>query len=102
LLDAGFREVEIRSVTKPFPVASIPECWESMVKDSAPILMPMLKKSMGENAWREKEIFALEHLEEKLPSTPTALTSDTWLGLGVKRRCVILGKVLGGILGVGK
>lgn len=82
LRDAGFRQVEIRSVTKPFPVASIPEFWESMVKGSAPI--QMLKKSMGENAWREKEILALDYLKEKLPSTPTTLTSDAWLGLGIK------------------
>ena len=82
MLDAGFREVEIRSVTKPFPVASIPEFWESMIKGSAPI--QMLKKSMGESAWREKEILALEYLENKLPSTPTTLTSDAWLGLGIK------------------
>jgi len=82
MLDAGFRQVEIRSVTKSFPVASVPEFWESMVKGSAPI--QMLKKSMGESAWQEKEILALNYLEEKLPSTPTTLTSDAWLGLGIK------------------
>ncbi len=63
-------------------IPSIPEFWESMVKGSAPI--QMLKKSMGETAWREKEILALDYLEEKVPSTPTTLTSDAWLGLGVK------------------
>jgi len=82
MLDAGFREVEIRSVTKPFPVPSISEFWETMVKGSAPI--QMLKKSMGESAWREKEILALDYLEAKLPSTPIALTSDAWLGIGIK------------------
>ncbi|MEO8331855.1 MAG: methyltransferase domain-containing protein [Gallionella sp.] len=82
LQDAGFRDVEIRSVTKPFPVESIPEFWESMVKGSAPI--QMLKKSMGESAWREKEILAINYLEDRLPSTPTELTSDAWLGLGIK------------------
>ena len=82
MLAAGFSQVEIRSVTKPFPVASIPEFWASMVKGSAPI--QMLKKSLGENTWREKEILALDYLKEKIPSTPTTLTSDAWLGLGVK------------------
>ena len=82
LQDADFRNVEIRSVTKPFPVASIPEFWESMVKGSAPI--QILKKSMGESAWREKEILALDYLEEMLPATPTTLTSDAWLGVGFK------------------
>lgn len=82
LQDAGFREVKIQSVTKPFPVASIPEFWETMVKGSAPILM--LKKSMGEAAWREKETIALDYLKERLPSLPTELTSDAWLGVGMK------------------
>ena len=82
LQGAGFRNVEIHSVTKPFPVASIPAFWEGMVKGSAPILM--LKKSMGEEAWCKKEIFALNYLAEKLPSTPTTLTSDAWLGVGFK------------------
>jgi ubiquinone/menaquinone biosynthesis C-methylase UbiE len=80
--DAGFRNVEIRSITKPFPVTTLPEFWESMVKGSAPI--QMLKKSMGESAWREKEILALDYLKERLPSTPAELTSDAWLGVGVK------------------
>jgi hypothetical protein len=31
-------------------------------------------------AW--KKILAINYLEEKLPSTPTALTSDAWLELG--------------------
>jgi ubiquinone/menaquinone biosynthesis C-methylase UbiE len=80
--DAGFRNVEIRSITKPFPVTTLPEFWESMIKGSAPI--QMLKKSMGEAAWREKEILALDYLKERLPSLPTELTSDAWLGVGVK------------------
>ncbi len=80
--DAGFSHVEIRCVTKPFPVPSIAEFWQSMVKGSAPI--QLLKQSMGESTWREKEILALKYLEEKIPSTPTSLTSDAWMGLGVK------------------
>jgi len=44
----------------------------------------MLKKSMGEAAWREKEILALDYLKERLPSIPTELTSDAWLGVWVK------------------
>ena len=82
LLDAGFRNIEIRCVTKSFPVASISEFWASMVKGSAPI--QMLKKSMGETVWQEKEILALDYLKERLPATPTTLTADAWLGLGVK------------------
>lgn len=83
LLDAGFREVKIQRITKAaFPVESIPVFWDDMVKGSAPI--QMLKKSMGETAWLEQEVLAIKYLEENLPSVPTTLSSDAWLGLGIK------------------
>jgi hypothetical protein len=44
----------------------------------------MLKKGMGETAWREKERLAINYLEERLPSTPTTLSSDAWLGTAIK------------------
>src|SRR5512143_2567700 len=50
--EAGFRNIEIRQVTKAFPVGSTGEFWESMVKGSAPI--QMMKKGLGEEMWREK------------------------------------------------
>jgi hypothetical protein len=53
-----------------------------MVKGSAPI--QMLKKGMGEAAWREKETLAIRYLEERLTELPVRLSSDAWLGLGVK------------------
>lgn len=31
-----------------------------------------------------KEILALDHLKERLPTLPTELTSDAWLGVGIK------------------
>lgn len=79
---AGFRNVEIRSITKPFPMPSIPEFWDSMVRGSAPI--QMLKKNLGEDTWREKEKLALAWLEETLPTLQLPLTSDAWLGTGTK------------------
>lgn len=83
LLNAGFRDVKIQCITKAaFPVESIAVFWGDMVKGSAPI--QMLKKSMGETAWLEQEILAIKYLEENLPSVPTTLSSDAWLGLGIK------------------
>lgn len=78
---AGFRNVEIRLVTKAFPVTTIPEFWETMVKGSAPI--QMMKKGLG-GQWAEKEQLALAYLKQALPQIPTELTSDAWLGTGVK------------------
>lgn len=83
MLDAGFGDVKIQSITKAaFPVTSISEFWANMVKGSAPI--QMMKKGMGEAAWREKEVLAIQYLEERLPTLPTKLSSDAWLGIGVK------------------
>ena len=93
--EAGFRNIEIRQVTKAFPTGSTAEFWDNMVKGSAPI--QMMKKSImpvrgepvephsnttGEALWREKEKLALAWLEETLPTLKRPLTSGAWLGGG--------------------
>lgn len=65
-----------------FPTGSIGEFWGFMVKGSAPI--QMMKKGLGEAQWREKVKLALVWLEETLPTLKRLLTSDAWLGVGVK------------------
>jgi len=80
--EAGFREVEVRRITGSYPVASIPEFWDFMVRGSAPL--QMMRSGMGDALWREKEQVALAFLKEQLPSTPCELTSDAWLGVGAK------------------
>jgi ubiquinone/menaquinone biosynthesis C-methylase UbiE len=82
LREAGFADVKITCVTKPFPVESIEAFWDYLVRGSAPIMM--LKNSMGDDVWREREKLAIKYLEENIPSTPTTLTSDAWLGFGLK------------------
>lgn len=42
------------------------------------------ENGMGEAVWREKELLALEYLADRLPSTPTSLTSDAWLETAIK------------------
>ncbi len=44
-----------------------------------------MKKKLGEELWREKEKIALGYLEEVLTGKPGELTSDAWLGVGVKQ-----------------
>ncbi len=44
----------------------------------------MMKKGMSEEMWREKELLALDYLKERLAELKTGLTSDAWLGVGVK------------------
>jgi hypothetical protein len=43
-----------------------------------------LLKSMGEAAWKEKEMLAIGYLDENLTELPTRLSSDAWLGVGIK------------------
>ena len=80
--EAGFRNVEIRSITKTFPIPSIPEFWDFMVRGSAPI--QMMKKGMGEAEWHEKEKIAMAWLKKMLSIQQGPMTSDAWLGVGVK------------------
>lgn len=44
----------------------------------------MMKKGLGEELWRVKEKLALAWLEETLPTLKGPLTSDAWLGVGIK------------------
>ena len=81
---AGFSNVEIRPLTQGFPVTTVPEFWEFMVKGSAPLVL--MKKKLGEELWRAKEKIALSYLEKVLAEKQGELTSDAWLGVGVKSR----------------
>jgi hypothetical protein len=82
MAETGFRNIDIRSVTKAYPTCSTGEFWDNMVKDSAQIQMMM--KGLGEALWHEKEKLALDWLEETLPTLKRPLTSDAWLRVGVK------------------
>lgn len=82
MIDAGFRNVEIRTLTQGFAITSIPEFWNFMVKGSAPLVM--MKKAMGDEMWREKEKIALDYLAEALAGQRGEVSSDAWLGVGVK------------------
>lgn len=82
LRNAGFRDIQIHPVTKSFPVESIEELWSGVVRGGAPIAM--MKKQMGEKLWAEKEKEAIAYLKKELPTLPTSLSSDAWIGVGVK------------------
>ena len=79
---AGFKDVEIHPFTIDFPVNSIEEFWSTMVRGSAPLVM--LKNGMPEEQWREKEREAIKYLDKTIKDVPTSLSSDAWLGRGVK------------------
>lgn len=82
LEQAGFRNVMIHRVTQEYHIDSITGLWGDLVKGSAPVAM--MKKNMSLEAWEEKEKIALDFMADSLPDLPVALTSDAWLGYGVK------------------
>ncbi|MDH5370104.1 MAG: methyltransferase domain-containing protein [Gammaproteobacteria bacterium] len=82
LEQAGFRNVVIHRITEEYYIDSIARLWEELVKGSAPVAM--MKKNMPPEVWKEKEGIALKFIKNSLPELPVSLTSDAWLGYGVK------------------
>lgn len=82
LESAGFKEVKIHPISLEFPVNSIEEFWSVMVKGSAPLVM--LKNGFSEDEWKEKERAALEYLDSTITKVPSSLSSDAWVGEGIK------------------
>jgi len=79
---AGFQGVNIKRVTKHFPVESIADFWKGLVKGH--VGFTMMKHQLNEADWLEKEKLALVYLHQYIPHTPTTLAADAWLGTGVK------------------
>lgn len=82
LEQAGFKNVHIHRVTEDYYIESVAGLWEELAKGSAPVAM--MKKNMSPEIWKEKEGIALKFLANFLPKLPLSLTSDAWLGYGVK------------------
>ena len=81
ITEAGFKDVAIRSVSKGSQIESIETFWDDMIKGSAPLVM--LKKSMPDEQWQEKNKIALAYLHDTLGTTKS-LSAKAWLGYGVK------------------
>ena len=82
LAGAGFRDVEMHRVTQAMSVGSVETFWADMVKGSAPIVM--LKNSLSDEQWLEKNQLALDYLHKTLDVDSKELTSDAWLGVACK------------------
>jgi ubiquinone/menaquinone biosynthesis C-methylase UbiE len=79
---AGFKDVRIIPVRKPFPGTYVKKYWTIMVEGSAPIVL--MRKKLGEKKWKEREKLALRYLAKHWPTFSSRLTSDAWLGIGTK------------------
>lgn len=82
MTEAGFKDVEVLLVSKNAQVDSVEKFWNDMVKGSAPIVM--MKNSMPDDQWQQKNRIAIDYLQETLGDTPTTLSADAWYGMGIK------------------
>ena len=79
---AGFKNVEIKRITKSLELKTHQEFWDTMVKGSAPIVV--MKENMGEELWKEKEVVAMDFIKQKIPEVPASMPSSAWIGIGTK------------------
>jgi SAM-dependent methyltransferase len=78
---AGFSDVRVETVPQELEFGSAQDLWNGMTKGSVPLVL--MRRSLGEAAWREKEPHAIAALEEAVGSR-TALASLAHLGFGTK------------------
>lgn len=79
---AGFRDVRIHTARHASPFPSLDAFWEGTQRTAAPLVM--LKKSLGEDAWREVAAGVRARLAAALGEGPVTSTGQAWLGVGVK------------------
>lgn len=82
LADAGFNDIRVHSVTKGIEFSSAAEFWDRMARGSAPVLM--MRRKMGEDAWRERSEIAVEHVARTVGKFPAFLSADAWLGIATR------------------
>lgn len=82
LAAAGFVEVDVQRVTSGLEFESAQEFWDKMARGAAPV--QMMKKAMGEDAWRAKSEIAVNHIARAVGPFPAVLSADAWLGVATK------------------
>lgn len=78
---AGFSSVRVDTVPIELEFESAREMWSGMTKGSVPLVL--LRRSLGEAAWHEREPQAIEALEQTIGSR-RSLVSVAHLGFGTK------------------
>lgn len=78
---AGFQDVRVEHCSRPFPMTTVEEFWDGMVRSSAPIA---LFKARSGDGWPELSARVLAKLKETVPADLSKLTLDAWIGSGRK------------------
>lgn len=80
LLAAGFGQVQVHQVTEQIPVDNIEELWNGLSQSSVPLVM--LRKSLGEEVWQQREPLGLQRLRQELGPEPATIVTSAWVGVG--------------------
>jgi SAM-dependent methyltransferase len=79
---AGFRAVEVHTVTHPLTVPSLPEFWGVVQRTTAPVAL--LRRKLGEERWGEISRGVFDRLHGALGDGPVSISGIARLGVGVK------------------
>jgi ubiquinone/menaquinone biosynthesis C-methylase UbiE len=82
MVAAGFSDVKVETFAHELEFATARDLWNAMIKGSVPLVL--LRRSLGEAVWQEKEPRAIAALEEVVGGR-TSLSSRAHLGFGTKR-----------------
>ena len=82
MAEAGFSNSRIVLVTQAMEAPDVDTLWDNLVRGSVPLVM--LREKVGETAWSDMVVLGKNHLRDHVGTGPVSLTSDAWLGIGVK------------------
>ena len=81
LSNVGFKNIDIIPIIEQFPVESVDEFWQGLVKGAAPIAV--LKDTLSREEWKTKEALALNYLYKVIKPTQK-LDAKAWLATAYK------------------
>lgn len=79
---AGFRDVKTHAFTASIRVSSPEQYLQLIVRSAAPFAV--MRKKLGEEAWREHETRLLEALRPRIPATGAELSAEALITLGTR------------------
>ncbi len=79
---SGFNNIDVSLVTKSFPVKTVEEFWDTMVRGSLPIVL--YKQTLTPEQWEEKNQQAITFLKQEIGTMQSELTADALIGVARK------------------
>ena len=82
MVQAGFCSTRILLVTHAMEAPNLAVFWENLLRGSVPLVI--LREKVGEEKWAEMAVLGKKYLADHVGAGPVSLSSDAWLGVGVK------------------